>query len=142
MAPLPNHPALRADISHAKAGNLGARRAGVVSHGPAPAKRAIILRWHFITDYSCILDKGVAYLFVISSFVPSRSKDKTMFIDYVRTSTVERQAGFDAQIVDLKKAGCERLFQEQVIQRRPVTGRRHRFRPRGRHLCTLSTGAS
>jgi len=37
-----------------------------------------------------------------------------MLIGYVRTSTVEQQAGFDAQIVELKKAGCERLFQEQV----------------------------
>ena len=37
-----------------------------------------------------------------------------MFIGYARTSTVEQQAGFDAQIVELKKAGCERTFQEQV----------------------------
>ena len=37
-----------------------------------------------------------------------------MLIGYVRTSTVEQQAGFDAEIVELKKAGCERLFQEQV----------------------------
>src|SRR5258705_13738978 len=37
-----------------------------------------------------------------------------MLIGYARTSTVEQQAGFDAQIVELKKAGCERTFQEQV----------------------------
>jgi DNA invertase Pin-like site-specific DNA recombinase len=37
-----------------------------------------------------------------------------MFIGYTLTSTVEQQAGFDAQIVELKKAGCERIFQEQV----------------------------
>ena len=37
-----------------------------------------------------------------------------MLIGYVRTTTVEQQADFDAQIVELKKAGCERLFQEQV----------------------------
>src|SRR5215831_7708325 len=37
-----------------------------------------------------------------------------MLIGYVGTSTVEQQAGFDAQIVELKKAGCERLFQEQI----------------------------
>jgi DNA invertase Pin-like site-specific DNA recombinase len=37
-----------------------------------------------------------------------------MLIGYVRTSTVEQQAGFDAQIVELKKAGCERLFREHV----------------------------
>ena len=37
-----------------------------------------------------------------------------MLIGYARTSTVEQQAGFDAQIVELKKAGCERIFQKQV----------------------------
>ncbi len=37
-----------------------------------------------------------------------------MLIGYARTSTVEQQAGFDAQIVELKKAGCERTFQEQA----------------------------
>jgi hypothetical protein len=64
-----------------------------------------------------------------------------MFIGYVPTSTVERQAGFDARIVNLKEAGCERLFQEHVVQRRPATGRRHRFRSRGRDFCNLSIGA-
>jgi hypothetical protein len=37
-----------------------------------------------------------------------------MLIGYARTSTVEQQAGFDAQIAELKKTGCERIFQEQV----------------------------
>jgi DNA invertase Pin-like site-specific DNA recombinase len=37
-----------------------------------------------------------------------------MLIGYARTSTVEQQAGFDAQIVELKKTGCERIFEEQV----------------------------
>lgn len=37
-----------------------------------------------------------------------------MIIGYARTSTVEQVAGFDAQIRELKEAGCDKLFQEQV----------------------------
>lgn len=35
-------------------------------------------------------------------------------IGYARTSTVEQQAGLEAQIRDLKAAGCTRIYQEQV----------------------------
>lgn len=37
-----------------------------------------------------------------------------MLIGYARTSTVEQEAGFAAQIRDLEKAGCEKIFSEQV----------------------------
>jgi DNA invertase Pin-like site-specific DNA recombinase len=37
-----------------------------------------------------------------------------MIIGYARTSTLEQEAGFDAQVRDLKAAGCERLFTEQI----------------------------
>ncbi len=37
-----------------------------------------------------------------------------MKIGYARTSTIEQQAGFDAQLRDLEAAGCEKLFSEQV----------------------------
>lgn len=37
-----------------------------------------------------------------------------MIIGYARTSTVEQQAGFEAQIRDLKVHGCEKIFSEQV----------------------------
>lgn len=37
-----------------------------------------------------------------------------MRVGYARTSTVEQQAGLDAQIRDLKNAGAERVFFEQV----------------------------
>jgi DNA invertase Pin-like site-specific DNA recombinase len=37
-----------------------------------------------------------------------------MIIGYERTSTLEQQAGFDAQVRDLMAAGAERVFQEQV----------------------------
>jgi DNA invertase Pin-like site-specific DNA recombinase len=37
-----------------------------------------------------------------------------MIIGYARTSTLEQEAGLDAQVRDLKAAGCERLFTEQI----------------------------
>jgi DNA invertase Pin-like site-specific DNA recombinase len=37
-----------------------------------------------------------------------------MLVGYARTSTVEQRAGFDAQLRDLKAAGCEKTFHEQV----------------------------
>jgi DNA invertase Pin-like site-specific DNA recombinase len=37
-----------------------------------------------------------------------------MIIGYARTSTVEQQAGLDAQLRDLRAAGAEKLFSEQV----------------------------
>jgi DNA invertase Pin-like site-specific DNA recombinase len=37
-----------------------------------------------------------------------------MKIGYARTSTIEQQAGFDAQLRDLEAAGCEKVFSEQV----------------------------
>jgi DNA invertase Pin-like site-specific DNA recombinase len=37
-----------------------------------------------------------------------------MNIGYARTSTVEQEAGFEAQLRDLNATGCEKVFQEQV----------------------------
>jgi DNA invertase Pin-like site-specific DNA recombinase len=37
-----------------------------------------------------------------------------MLIGYARTSTIEQDAGFEAQERDLKALGCERIFREQV----------------------------
>jgi DNA invertase Pin-like site-specific DNA recombinase len=37
-----------------------------------------------------------------------------MKVGYARTSTTEQIAGFEAQARDLKQAGCEKLFKEQV----------------------------
>ncbi len=37
-----------------------------------------------------------------------------MNIGYARTSTVDQEAGFEAQLRDLKAIGCEKVFQEQV----------------------------
>ena len=38
-----------------------------------------------------------------------------MLIGYATTSTIDQQAGFEAQLVELKEYGCERIFQEQVF---------------------------
>jgi DNA invertase Pin-like site-specific DNA recombinase len=37
-----------------------------------------------------------------------------MIVGYARTSTVEQIAGFESQLLALKKAGCEKIYQEQV----------------------------
>jgi len=37
-----------------------------------------------------------------------------MIVGYARTSTLEQVAGFEAQLKELKAAGCEKLFREQV----------------------------
>lgn len=37
-----------------------------------------------------------------------------MIIGYARTSTVEQISGFESQIKELQKAGCEKIFREQV----------------------------
>jgi DNA invertase Pin-like site-specific DNA recombinase len=37
-----------------------------------------------------------------------------MLIGYARTSTLEQEAGLEAQLRDLKNLGCEKVFQEQT----------------------------
>src|SRR5258705_6333035 len=37
-----------------------------------------------------------------------------MLIGYARTSTLDQEAGFAAQLAELKAAGCERVFSEQL----------------------------
>ncbi|MER2193329.1 recombinase family protein [Methylobacterium brachiatum] len=37
-----------------------------------------------------------------------------MIVGYARTSTLEQEAGLDAQVRDLNALGCTKLFQEQV----------------------------
>ena len=45
-----------------------------------------------------------------------------MLVGYARTSTVDQQAGLDAQLRDLQSAGCEKKFSEKVssaVAKRP-----------------------
>ena len=44
----------------------------------------------------------------------SETKDTTMQIGYARTSTAEQEAGREAQERDLRAAGCQKVFSEQV----------------------------
>ena len=37
-----------------------------------------------------------------------------MLVGYARTSTADQVAGFESQIAELQKAGCEKIFAEQV----------------------------
>src|SRR5664279_4377628 len=37
-----------------------------------------------------------------------------ILVGYARVSTCDQQAGLDAQVRDLKAAGCEEIFAEQV----------------------------
>lgn len=37
-----------------------------------------------------------------------------MIIGYARTSTIEQEAGFEAQMRELETLGCDKLFKEQV----------------------------
>ena len=37
-----------------------------------------------------------------------------MLIGYARTSTMEQAAGLEAQLGDLKRLGCEKIFKEQA----------------------------
>ena len=43
-----------------------------------------------------------------------------MLVGYARTSTADQKAGLEAQVAEMKGAGCEELFVEQVssVQRR------------------------
>ncbi|MBT3553359.1 MAG: recombinase family protein [Rhodospirillaceae bacterium] len=48
-----------------------------------------------------------------------------MLIGYARTSTLEQVAGFDAQIAELNKLGCDKIYREQVssvVQRDELNG--------------------
>lgn len=37
-----------------------------------------------------------------------------MLIGYARTSTIDQKAGLDTQLEELQKAGCDKVFEEQV----------------------------
>lgn len=56
-----------------------------------------------------------------------------MLVGYARTSTVDQQAGFEAQIRDLTALGCEEIFQEQVssVAERKELGRALQFIRKG-----------
>ena len=56
-----------------------------------------------------------------------------MNVGYARTSTIDQQAGYEAQIADLKAAGCQEIFSEQIssLQKREVLERALQFVRKG-----------
>jgi DNA invertase Pin-like site-specific DNA recombinase len=48
-------------------------------------------------------------------------------VGYARVSTVDQQAGLDAQLRDLKAAGCEEIFSERVSAVRVSGGEKPRI---------------
>jgi DNA invertase Pin-like site-specific DNA recombinase len=56
-----------------------------------------------------------------------------MLVGYARTSTVEQEAGLEAQLWDLKAHGCEEIFSEQVssVQHRDELEKALRFIRKG-----------
>jgi DNA invertase Pin-like site-specific DNA recombinase len=44
----------------------------------------------------------------------SNSPRKGLLVGYARTSTIEQEAGLQAQVRDLQAAGCTKIFQVQV----------------------------
>lgn len=56
-----------------------------------------------------------------------------MLIGYARTSTTEQLAGLDAQLRELRAAGCEKIFSEQLssMADRPEFGRAMEFAREG-----------
>ncbi len=60
-----------------------------------------------------------------------------ILVDYARVSTCDQQAGLDAQIRDLKAAGCEEIFAEQVsaVAQRDRLAEALRFVRRGDTVC-------
>lgn len=56
-----------------------------------------------------------------------------MLVGYARTSTVEQEAGYEAQLRDLKAAGCDETFSEQTssIGQRPELERAMQFVRKG-----------
>ena len=43
-----------------------------------------------------------------------RDMEAKMLVGYARSSTIEQEAGYQAQIKALKAHGCEKVFAEQV----------------------------
>lgn len=59
-----------------------------------------------------------------------------MLIGYARTSTLDQKSGLEAQIAELRAAGCEELFFEQVssVQRREELEKALKFIRKGNSL--------
>jgi DNA invertase Pin-like site-specific DNA recombinase len=68
-----------------------------------------------------LLTSGSIYATTSLALMAGR-EESSMIVGYARTSTVEQVAGFEAQDRDLRAAGCEKVFSEQVssVATRPL----------------------
>ena len=48
-------------------------------------------------------------------------QERLMLVGYARTSTLDQEAGLEAQLRELKALGCEKVFQEQASSVGPRT---------------------
>ena len=81
---------------------------GLWRRGGSPANRG---------DPSCVSEKlFLAFWGALSqdSYASIETVGDPILIGYARTSTVEQGASFEAQHAQLKAAGCEKVFPEQV----------------------------
>ena len=74
----------------------------------------------------------------------STETEMSLKVGYARTSTLEQQAGLDAQIRDLAAAGCEKTFSEQVsaVGKRPHLEAALEFTREGDTLVVTKLAAS
>lgn len=65
--------------------------------------------------------KHIFCILIVYLSLPLDSKDSIMTVGYARTSTIDQIAGLEAQLTELKTAGCQKIYQEQVssIGKRP-----------------------
>src|SRR5215510_7021494 len=68
-----------------------------------------------------------------AGFKATDSARDSMLVGYARTSTLDQEAGLEAQIRDLTAAGCEEIYQEQVssVSARPQLDAAIKFARRG-----------
>ena len=68
------------------------------------------------TRQDCNFEADVSYCEYLQ-----RDKERGLRIGYGRTSTLDQRAGMDAQLRDIRSAGCEKIFHEQVssVEKRP-----------------------
>ena len=67
-----------------------------------------------------------------------------MIVGYARTSSLAQVAGLEAQERDLRSAGCDKIFREQVssVAERQQLEAAARLRARGRHFRRYQVGSA
>jgi DNA invertase Pin-like site-specific DNA recombinase len=83
---------------------------------------ALLQRGNFAECCTCLIHVWIDILRRLSHDVDIVNETgKGLRIGYGRTSTLDQRAGMEAQLCDLRAAGCEKIFHEQVssVEKRP-----------------------